>query len=226
MQVFRRVLIVSFSLIAFQAISQSIDVDTSNDQLEHSILNTLHGSYTNTPEQVEAVNHGNNSGITDSSTPDESAELITELPDLQRLVEKVEYRLNSNEDAHLYLDDSLTAIENELKKLTQLVNERILTNLNALKIKVDELDSNLLQKAELSESVPNSISNEPPFRLISIDQWEMQWSAVLTMEGHVTMIYPNETRAGWTLLTVNPLARSATFLKRSTGIETTLFVDE
>ena len=226
MKVFRRVVVVAFSLISFEAISQSIDVDITNDQSKHSILNTIHDSNTNFPVQVEVVNHDNNPRITDSSTPEESAESSAELPALQRLVEKIEYRLNSNEDAHLYLDDSLTAIENELKKLAQLVNERILTNLSALEIKVDALDSNLLKKAELSDTVPNSNSNEPPFRLISIDQWEMQWSAVLTMEGHVTMIYPHETRAGWTLLTVNPLVRSATFLKRSTGIETTLFVEE
>ena len=213
-------------LVSFKTTSQSVDLNLPSDQSNDSILNQIQHPNSTSPANFEAPNHDDVRGINANSTPDRRATSVTESTDLQRLVEKVEFRLNSNEDAHLYLDDSLTVIENELKRLTKLVNEQILTNLNALKSQIDALDSNLLKKAQLSESMSKSNTKKPPFRLISIDQWETEWSAVLTLDGHVTMIYPNDTRAGWTLLKVNPLARSATFLKRSTGLETTLFVTE
>ena len=143
----------------------------------------------------------------------------------EELLEEVRHQLRQNNDADLYLAEQFA----ELQKLVisiqtgqTIVAESLEKRMNELAQKIDAMS-----EATLTEPAPipsTSSMDTPPFRLISIDRWENEWNAVLELNGKVSMLAPQSARAGWKLLRISPLNRTALFRSRS-GTEAQLTVD-
>ena len=95
------------------------------------------------------------------------------------------------------------------------------TRLMEIESRVDSLAQTLSQ-AQKSES-PKDIL-QPPFRLIAIDRWQNRWNAVIELDGRISIIEPQSSRAGWQLLTIDPSSQSTLFRSRS-GKEVKLEID-
>ena len=171
----------------------------------------------------------------DLSDPVSSADSQLDIDQLQALLRKINIQLKQNNDANHYLDQRLEAISALERRIASLVATE--TTFAAM---VEERLLNLenqLQSARRDPAAPASESSaafrrnppsrsaaagtRPPFRLISIDQWQNRWNAVLELEGKISMIEPPATRAGWQLLNIDPAARKARF-RNPDGLEVIL----
>ncbi len=148
------------------------------------------------------------------------AELMSNLSQMQ-------INLNRTNDALLYFDERLNAIDSlkaELAAITESYHSSV-RQMSALseqleaKLSVDEPRKPTLASVEMTPQ-----KNLPPFRLIAIDRWQNQWNAVLELNGQITMIKPNSSRVGWHLVTIHSAKQTAVF-KSDSGIEAELHVD-
>ncbi len=147
--------------------------------------------------------------------------------ELTAKISQLQVNLNRANDALLYFDERLNAIDNlkaQLASVTEAYHStsRQMSTLSAqldAKISMDEISKPTLSSVEL---MPHQ--STPPFRLIGIDQWQNQWNAVLELNGQITMIEPNSSRAGWQLMALHPAKQIAVF-KSDRGVEAELRVD-
>ncbi len=149
-------------------------------------------------------------------------------PAILAILEKVEYRLNESSDAFLYFEErleNLSALEPQIISsiaLQSTVADRMETRMMEVESRVDSL-AQALSQAQQSESPKKLL--QPPFRLIAIDRWQNKWNAVIELDGRISIIEPQASRAGWQLLTIDPISQSTIFRSRS-GKELKLEIDE
>ena len=148
-------------------------------------------------------------------------------PAILAILEKVEYRLNESSDAFLYFEErlkNLSALEPQIISsiaLQSTVADMMETRMMEVESRVDSL-AQALSQAKQSDSPKNLL--QPPFRLIAIDRWQNKWNAVIELDGRISIIEPQASRAGWQLLTIDPSSHSTIFRSRS-GKEVKLEID-
>ena len=144
--------------------------------------------------------------------------------ELSELIQQLNFALQRADDATLYLETRVSALEKNLEgmksvdhRLEELTGE--VSSLQANTRKLYGLIETFNAPPPASASVtPAAISLVPPFTLIAIDRWQSEWNAVLEMQGKTAMIKPNDERAGWRLVKIEPTARRALFRNRD-GID-------
>ena len=143
----------------------------------------------------------------------------------EELLEEVKQKMQQNNDADLYLADQITELQKlviSLQTGQTIVAESHENRMNELTRKIDAMS-----EPPTSEITPIPSTNSmdaPPFRLIAIDRWQNEWNAVIELNGKISMLAPQSTRAGWILLQISPQTRTALFRSRS-GTEAQLTVD-
>lgn len=147
-------------------------------------------------------------------------------PEISATLEEIRLGLKQQTDAFLYFDEQLQPITESLYRLesalsvqsstTALFEERM-THLQEL---VGELTASLTESRLPIESAEHL----PPFRLVAIDRWNNEWNAVIELNGKISMIGLNASRAGWLLFQIIPNSRSAVFRSES-GNQVKLEVD-
>ena len=129
------------------------------------------------------------------------------------LLEKVEQVLTANNGADLYMAEKLDLIVD------------VKTIVESLLAMSHQVSTEIAGLAPTAFAAPNWITEnpspqtEPPFELIAIDRWQRAWYAVLALNGHVTMVAPPDSRAGWELVSLEPMARKALFRNAASGTE-------
>ena len=143
----------------------------------------------------------------------------------EELLEEVKQKMQQNNDADLYLADQIEQLQKlviSLQTGQTIVAESHEKRMNELTRKIDAMS-----EPPTSEITPIPSTNSmdaPPFRLIAIDRWQNEWNAVIELNGKISMLAPQTTRAGWILLQISPQTRTALFRSRS-GTEAQLTVD-
>ena len=147
-------------------------------------------------------------------------------PEIAATLDEIRLGLQQQTDAFLYFDEQLQPITESLHKLeasvsvqtstTALFEERM-THLEKL---VGELTVSMTE----ARLPIDSSEHLPPFRLIAIDRWNNEWNAVIELNGKISMIGLNASRAGWLLFQISPNSRSAIFRSES-GSQVELAVD-
>ncbi len=167
---------------------------------------------------------------TNSSNDNQNPFMNSEVQDMESAIASMNYRLKSNEDAHVYLDRQLSNIEMTQKTIVEFLQKIFDEELNEFESKLIDLEANLTTFIEKMGKVDaqdrNTEDNLPPFRLIAIDSWQSNWNAVLSFAGRMTMIEPGESRSGWRLIQINPMARTALFRNDLSNQEVSLEVNE
>ena len=157
---------------------------------------------------------------------DESEEGLPRVKtEYQELLEEVKQKLHQNNDADLYLADQIAELQKiviSLQTGQTIVAESHENRMNELAQKIDAMSESA---PAAPTPIPSTSSMDvPPFRLIAIDRWENEWNAVIELNGKISMLAPQSTRAGWILLQISPQNRTALFRSRS-GTEAQLTVD-
>ncbi|MDE0310043.1 MAG: hypothetical protein OXI60_09470 [Acidiferrobacterales bacterium] len=135
-------------------------------------------------------------------------------PELQKLLSEIPYEQRQTRDALVYFDDRIDSLIELKPSIESLVSGQGKT-INALETRMMAIENALREFADTLE-VNNTDSEKvadsrPPFNLIAVDRWENQWNAVIELDGRITMIQPEDSRAGWKLLKINPSTASAEF---------------
>lgn len=164
--------------------------------------------------------------LINEETVPETEKLVT--PDFESAIKNIEYLLKSNEDAHSYFNNRLEMLENDVKqildrtKLPQINNEELYLRLDRMQ---QYLEQHLeRQKAQERKAVDHS--RMPPFTLISVENWNTEWNAVISLDSRITMIALNESRLDWQLKNIDPLGNTATFENQKSKIEHIMRVSE
>ena len=147
-------------------------------------------------------------------------------PEISVTLDEIKLGLKQQTDAFLYFDEQLQPITESLHRLESAVSVQSSTTalfedrMTLLEELVGELTVSLTESRLPKESAEYS----PPFRLVAIDRWNNEWNAVIELNGKISMIDLNASRAGWLLLQINPNSRSAVFRSES-GNQVKLEVD-
>ena len=143
--------------------------------------------------------------------------------ELAALIQQLNASLQRSDDATLYLETRVGALENNLEEIKTV--DRRLVELTEEVSSLNSQSRKLYSLIETSSSPPpqalapeTAISSVPPFTLIAIDRWQNEWNAVLEMQGKLVMLTPEAERAGWQLVKIEPTARKALFRNRD-GID-------
>ena len=161
-----------------------------------------------------------NSNIPDTQvppTPDPT-------PELAELIQSLKYALQRADDATLYLEIRVSALEKNLEGMKSVDHrlEELTGEVSSLQNHTRKLTGLIetFNPAPTQTSVSASAidGDVPPFTLIAIDRWQNEWNAILEMQGKMAMIQPNAERAGWQLIKIEPTARKALFRNRG-GID-------
>ncbi len=147
-------------------------------------------------------------------------------PEISSTLNDIRLGLKQQTDAFLYFDEQLQPITESLHRLESAVSVQASTTalfeerMNRLQELVGKLTVSLTESIHPVESAEHL----PPFRLVAIDRWNNEWNAVIELNGKVSMIGQNASRAGWVLFQINPNSRSAVFRSES-GNQVKLEVD-
>ena len=143
--------------------------------------------------------------------------------ELAALIQQLTASLQRADDATLYLETRVGALENNLQEIKTV--DRRLVELTEEVSSLKSQSHKLYSLIETSSAPPTpslapetAISTVPPFTLIGIDRWQNEWNAVLEMQGKLAMLTPEAERAGWQLVKIEPTARTALFRNRD-GID-------
>ena len=143
--------------------------------------------------------------------------------ELAALIQQLTASLQRADDATLYLETRVGALENNLQEIKTV--DRRLAELTEEVSSLKSQSRKLYSLIETSSSPPTqALAPEtasltvPPFTLIGIDRWHNEWNAVLEMQGKLVMLTPEAERAGWQLVKIEPTARKALFRNRE-GID-------
>lgn len=147
-------------------------------------------------------------------------------PEISAALDDIRLGLKQQTDAFLYFDEQLQPITESLHRLESAVSVQSSTTalfeerMNRLQELVGELTVSLTESIRPIESAEHL----PPFRLVAIDRWNNEWNAVIELNGKISMIGQNASRAGWLLFQIHPNSRSAVFRSES-GNQVKLEVD-
>ena len=147
-------------------------------------------------------------------------------PEISATLDEIRLGLKQQTDAFLYFDEQLQPITESLHRLESAVRVQSSTTgqfeerMTLLEELVGELTVSLTESRLPGEPTEHL----PPFRLVAIDRWNNEWNAVIELNGKISMIGLNASRAGWLLLQINPNSRSAVF-RSETGDQVKLEVD-
>ena len=143
--------------------------------------------------------------------------------ELAALIQQLNASLQRADDATLYLETRVGALENNLegiktvdRRLAELTEE--VSSLKSQSRKLYSLIENSNATPTQAIAPATAISTVPPFNLVAIDRWHNEWNAVLEMQGKLAMLTPESERAGWQLVKIEPTARKALFRNRE-GID-------
>ncbi len=128
---------------------------------------------------------------------------------MDSLTDKFEEAIRLQEDAHRYLDSRIEIVVG-LKTDIDVIAQA----LNALSSEIAQLRYQQAEPIAEQTAQPATYPRSaeiPPFKLIAIDRWNSHWNAVIELDGQVAMIAPNDSRAGWQLVGLDPTARTALF---------------
>ncbi len=189
-----------------------VDGMGSSDLFPSALEFVLSPQNASTNQEIEKL-HGQ--GATDAGTEYPS---MSQIP--AEVINDILYRMQSNEDAHAYLDKRFESIEitqrviaESLEKISATVFEKLEKRLR----KIEQSLSALSDQIAHAETDKNSVGNlSPPFDLVAIDSWQSKWNAVISFEGRLAMLEPGEFRSGWRLITIDPKKRTARFQNIST----------
>ena len=131
------------------------------------------------------------------------------------LLEELARAMQANQDAHMYLAESVDQIED-----VKATSESLSAMVYDISMQVDALSPYASDTpAVAAEPTVQSSPASPPFELLAIDKWQHDWYAVLELDGQVAMVTPPESRAGWELVRLDPTARKALFRNTASGAE-------
>ena len=151
-----------------------------------------------------------------AAQPQDNAKLLAEIRDVFEEMQEPSARFETQLQAVLELEASVVSLINIQSVFFESVEDR----LQAIE---DELQTLTTQNAPAQAStVPDQ---SPPFRLVGIDRWNNAWNAVILFDNKMTMLEPNDTRAEWTLVSLDAKKRQARFVHAEGG-EAVLTVDQ
>ena len=169
------------------------------------------------PNTAETIPPSNTNQVPENEPPPLNA------AKLAPLIEQLTASLQRADDATLYLETRVGALENNLQGIKTV--DRRLAELTEEVSSLKSQSRKLYSLIETSNAPPTqasapttAISTVPPFTLVAIDRWQNEWNAVLEMQGKLAMLTPEAERAGWQLVKIEPTARKALFRNRD-GID-------
>ena len=158
-----------------------------------------------------------------TNTPQENDPPPPNAAELAALIQQLNASLQRADDATLYLETRVGALENNLEgiktvdlRLAELTEE--VSSLKSQSRKLYSLIENSNATPTQAIAPATAMSTVPPFNLVAIDRWHNEWNAVLEMQGKLAMLTPESERAGWQLVKIEPTARKALFRNRE-GID-------
>ncbi len=194
------------------SVKEVVDANSSTSDLQMS-PDTLQPNLPDEPVNTQS----NQSSQPELSVDPQLMELLTEIPYEQRQTRDALVYFDNRMETLIELQPTLQSLISNQEDNTVSMENRMLAVESALQEIRNVLDRDDADGVEVTESLP-------PFRLIAIDRWENQWNAVIELDGRITMIQPQEIRAGWKLLKIIPLSASAVFRSKS-GEQTILKID-
>ena len=169
------------------------------------------------PNTAETIPPSNTNQVPENEPPPPNA------AELAALIQQLNASLQRADDATLYLETRVGALENNLegiktvdRRLAELTEE--VSSLKSQSRKLYTLIENSNATPTQAIAPATAMSTVPPFNLVAIDRWHNEWNAVLEMQGKLAMLTPESERAGWQLVKIEPTARKALFRNRE-GID-------
>ena len=169
------------------------------------------------PNTAETIPPSNTNQVPENEPPPPNA------AELAALIQQLNASLQRADDATLYLETRVGALENNLegiktvdRRMAELTEE--VSSLKSQSRKLYSLIENSNATPTQAIAPATAISTVPPFNLVAIDRWHNEWNAVLEMQGKLAMLTPESERAGWQLVKIEPTARKALFRNRE-GID-------
>ena len=169
------------------------------------------------PNTAETIPPSNTNQVPENELPSPNA------AELAALIQQLNASLQRADDATLYLETRVGALENNLEgiktvdlRLAELTEE--VSSLKSQSRKLYSLIENSNSTPTQAIAPATAMSTVPPFNLVAIDRWHNEWNAVLEMQGKLAMLTPESERAGWQLVKIEPTARKALFRNRE-GID-------
>ena len=169
------------------------------------------------PNTAETIPPSNTNQVPENEPPPPIA------AELAALIQQLNASLQRADDATLYLETRVGALENNLegiktvdRRMAELTEE--VSSLKSQSRKLYSLIENSNATPTQAIAPATAISTVPPFTLVAIDRWHNEWNAVLEMQGKLAMLTPESERAGWQLVKIEPTARKALFRNRE-GID-------
>ena len=169
------------------------------------------------PNTAETIPPSNTNQVPENEPPPPNA------AELAALIQQLNASLQRADDATLYLETRVGALENNLegiktvdRRMAELTEE--VSSLKSQSRKLYSLIENSNATPTQAIAPATAISTVPPFTLVAIDRWHNEWNAVLEMQGKLAMLTPESERAGWQLVKIEPTARKALFRNRE-GID-------
>ncbi len=147
-------------------------------------------------------------------------------PEITATLDEIRVGLKQQTDAFLYFDEQLQPVTESLHRLESAVSVQSSTTtlFEERMTHLEELVGELTVLLTESRLPIESVEHLPPFRLVAIDRWNNEWNAVIELNGNISMIALNASRAGWLLFQIDPNSRSAVFRSES-GNQVELEVD-
>ena len=169
------------------------------------------------PNTADTIPPSNTNQVPENEPPPPNA------AELAALIQQLNASLQRADDATLYLETRVGALENNLegiktvdRRLAELTEE--VSSLKSQSRKLYSLIENSNTTPTQAIAPATAMSTVPPFTLVAIDRWHNEWNAVLEMQGKLAMLTPESERAGWQLVKIEPTARKALFRNRE-GID-------
>ena len=169
------------------------------------------------PNTADTIPPSNTNQVPENEPPPPNA------AELAALIQQLNASLQRADDATLYLETRVGALENNLegiktvdRRMAELTEE--VSSLKSQSRKLYSLIENSNATPTQAIAPATAISTVPPFTLVAIDRWHNEWNAVLEMQGKLAMLTPESERAGWQLVKIEPTARKALFRNRE-GID-------
>ena len=172
---------------------------------------------------IQTQNTAQSSEVKSNQSDDETFSKITSMQEV------IEYRLQSNEDAHSYLNDRMAALEKNLNHILDEMMQNPSVTRKQMEIQLNQLETNLklyFDRTLVKPDIKQTAETKPPFHLVSVDNWDSDWYAVIKLSGKTAIVAKNETRAGWKLTAIDPSRRRVIFQSLSTKSDVELEITQ
>lgn len=172
---------------------------------------------------IPTPNATQTSEVKSDQSDDETFSKITSMQEV------IEYRLQSNEDAHSYLNDRMAALEKNLNYILDEMMQNPSVTRKQMQIQMNQLETNLklyFDRTSVKPDEKHTAETKPPFHLVSVDNWDSDWYAVIKLAGKTAIVAKNESRAGWKLTAIDPSQRRVVFQSMSTKSDVELEITQ